>query len=259
MRADMAKVIVERPRIGSRSPTRKKGYRKYVQPRGWDNLPQREPMLGPWRGGNKWLNEHLGPMRRFLRSNVGRPWNHVHRELCEHVSFDNSVQVHVLAHIFDFVQQHVDLRGREVVSRVGWRRDRVLEPGEMYICPRTGLLKAVRRRRVQPRPRRLGLGKPLQFHYRDGVWWELFLHRLPDDRVVTRRHASRRFGSLFKGSWDAWLERSVCGSDEAELKAVYGAKFVAISKRPLTADEARVIVRKYARATKGKPRRPQSI
>lgn len=68
MREDMDKVIVERPRIGSRLPSRKKGYRKYVQNTAIDNLPLREPMLGRWRGRERWLNEHLGPMRRFLRS-----------------------------------------------------------------------------------------------------------------------------------------------------------------------------------------------
>src|SRR5215216_3972 len=116
MRADMAKVIVERPRVGSRLPSRKKGYRKYIQHTDFDNLPRREPLLGHWRGKGRWLNEHLGPMRRFLRSNVGRPWNKVHQELCEHVCFDNPVQSHVLTHVFDFVRQHVELRGGEIVT-----------------------------------------------------------------------------------------------------------------------------------------------
>jgi hypothetical protein len=129
MRADMAKVIVERPRVGSRAPSRKKGYRKYIQQTGLDDLPRREPLLGHWRGKGRWLNEHLGPMRRFLRSNVGRPWNKVHQELCEHVSFDNPVQSHVLTHIFDYVQKHVEVRGRAVFSLNRWRRP--LQPGTM--------------------------------------------------------------------------------------------------------------------------------
>src|SRR5262245_27860576 len=102
MRSDMDKVIVERPRFRSRAPSRKKGYRKYLQRTGIDQLPVREPMLGRWHGMGKFLNEHLGPMRRFLRSNIGRPWNKVHQELCEHVSFENAVQAHVLTHIYDY-------------------------------------------------------------------------------------------------------------------------------------------------------------
>ena len=97
MRADMDKVIVERPRFGSSMPTRKKGYRKSLQSAAVHDLPRREPMMGRWRGMQRFLNEYLGPIQRFLRSRVGRPWNRVHQELCEHVSFDNAVQKHVLA------------------------------------------------------------------------------------------------------------------------------------------------------------------
>jgi hypothetical protein len=148
MREDMAKVIVERPRYGSRNRSRKKGYRKYIQKSPMDELPSREPLLGRWRGMSKSLNEHLGPMRRFLRSNVGRPWNKVHQELCEHVSFNNAVQAHVLAHIQQYVHRHVDLVEGAVVHRQRcWLGSRSLKPDEMYVCPATGLLKVVRRSR----------------------------------------------------------------------------------------------------------------
>jgi hypothetical protein len=144
MRRDMAKVIVERPRSGSRLPARKKGYRKQLQKTPFDELPTREPMLGRWRGMDRSLNEHLGPMRRFLRSRVGRPWNKVHQELCAHVSMDNAVQKHVLTHVFDYVHRLVDVAGRKVTLRIGLGRGRLLRPGELYVSPRTGLLLAVR-------------------------------------------------------------------------------------------------------------------
>ena len=115
MRSDMDKVIVERPRFGSRRSSRRKGYRKYLQSMPVEELPRNEPMLGRWRGRDKWLNDHLGPMRRFLRSNVGRPWNKVHQDLCEHVSFDNAVQSHVLDHIYDFVHKHVEVEDSSTV------------------------------------------------------------------------------------------------------------------------------------------------
>jgi hypothetical protein len=94
MRADMAKVIVERPRWGSDLPPKKKGYRRSLQKFDVAELPRREPLPGRWRGLQKSLNEHLGPMRRFLRSQVGRPWNKVHQDLCEHVSFDDVIRPH---------------------------------------------------------------------------------------------------------------------------------------------------------------------
>lgn len=68
----MDKVIVERPRIGSRFRSRKKEYRKYLKSLALEELLNKEPMLGRWKGRERELNEHLGPMKRFLRSNVGR-------------------------------------------------------------------------------------------------------------------------------------------------------------------------------------------
>lgn len=243
MRADMAKVIVERPRIGSRARSRKKGYRKFIQRTDIENLPTREPLLGHWRGRSRFLNEHLGPMRRFLRSNVGRPWNKVHQELCEHVNFDNPVQSHVLAHVFDYVQQHVEVRGREVFSRDRWRSSRPLDPGTMYICPSTGLLKLVRAAVSSPPPQRLGLGTLTQYHRRNDAWWELRLQALAKPEVIIRRHASRRPETPVAGVWDCWLERLVSLNDEAELAATYGGALVAISKRALSSVQCRALHR----------------
>lgn len=244
MRPDMAKVIVERPRVGSRLPSRKKGYRKYVQRTGLDNLPIREPLLGHWRGKGRYLNEHLGPMRRFLRSNVGRPWNKVHQELCEHVSFNNPVQSHVLTHVFDYVQQRVEVRGREVFSLNRWRGGRPLDPGTMYVCPSTGLLKLVRSPAPSQPPERFGLGRLTQYHRRNGVWWELRLRGLSEPGEVLRRHSPRRPRANDDKTWDVWLERAVSLQDDAELVSIYGGKLAAISKRPLTPQEAHELQRR---------------
>jgi hypothetical protein len=228
MRADMDKVIVERPRIGSRAPSRKKGYRKYCQKVGIENLPRREPLPGRWRGRERQLNEHLGPMRRFLRSRVGRPWNKVHQELCEHVSFNNAVQMHVLTHVFDYVCRLVEYRGRNVVRLDNWYRGIVLRPGQMYVCPRTGILKVVRP--GQPgTPRRFGSGQFTQYHQRDGLWWELRLRKRPDVRS--------------ESLWDCWLESVVHRIAEETLLRTYGGKLIAVSQRPLSQREARELHR----------------
>jgi hypothetical protein len=244
MREDMDKVIVERPRIGSRLPSRKKGYRKYVQNTGIDNLPSREPMLGRWRGRQRFLNEHLGPMRRFLRSRVGRPWNKVHQELCEHVSFDNAVQKHVLAHVFDYVQLHVEIQGRQIISTKDWQRGTVLRPYAMYVCPNSGLLKAVRRKHQTHSPQRVHVGKLTQYQQRDDTWWELKLRECPDEP-----------GEL----WDVWLERPLLQLKAADLREAFGGKLTAISKRPLLPKEVRELHRSLrsqrGRKTKSRSRR----
>lgn len=121
MRADMAKVIVERPRYGSRLGCRK-GYRKQRQRMPLDEAPKREGIKA--RGRSKSLNEHLGPLRRYLLSNVGRPWDTVFAEICANLSRNSAVQDHVRDHVEGYVERHVVLidgvpcRGK---SECGWR------------------------------------------------------------------------------------------------------------------------------------------
>jgi hypothetical protein len=248
MRWDMAKVIVERPRHGSRlKASRKKGYLRYLQRHGLEDLPRREPMLGRWRGMQRSLNEHLGPMRRFLRSRVGRPWNKVYQELCRHVALDNAVQNHVLTHVFDYVERRVEIQKGRIVAADGWRRGLPLRVGHLYVCPRSGLLKVVRPPKHRSPPKRLcaGAGNQLlstekwlwdvaergagvQYHRRDNVWWQVRVRKLPADPAER---------------WDVWLERPVARLSVAQCREAYGGDVFATSKRPLTREEARELYR----------------
>ena len=80
MRSDMAKVLVERPRGGYRCAG--KGYLKDLQRTPIEEMRSREGIKARARGNRKWFNDHLGPLRRFLLSNVGRPWDVVYSEIC---------------------------------------------------------------------------------------------------------------------------------------------------------------------------------
>jgi hypothetical protein len=229
----MSKVIVERPRIGSRLPSKKKGYRRALQRQPVDDQPGHEPMLGRWHGRQRYLNEHLGPMRRFLRSQVGRPWNKVHQDLCEHVSFDNAVQKHVLAHVFDFVTQFVDVQDGQIRGRGRWHRSLPLQSGAMYVCPSTGLLKVVHAQPPVKQRIRIQVSADTQYHLRENTWWEVQVRKLPDDP-----------GEL----WDIWLERDVAKLEKAELVRVFGGELIAISKRPLRPGEVKNLASKPSRS-----------
>jgi hypothetical protein len=245
MRWDMAKVIVERPRYGSRLKAgKKKGYHKYLRRTGLENLPRREPMLGRWRGMQRSLNEHLGPMKRFLRSRVGRPWNKVYQELCENVSLDNAVQNHVLTHIFDYVHRRVEVRGEHVIDTDGrgwWSRE--LRTGALYVCPRSGVLKVVRPPKRRGPPRRVCVdrhfaiisletwrceldcrGVAVQYHQRASSWWEVRVRKLTSNSC---------------DAWDVWLERPVAELTALDYADAYGGDAFATSKRPLSREEMR--------------------
>ena len=131
MRDDMAKVIVERPRIKPRKTP--KGRKRPLE-----DLPAREGMRRghELRGDTKDLNENLAPLRRYLEKQVGRPWDKVYSEISAHLRADNIVQQHVRHHIKDFVavKPRRGLSDWRSSSRGGlwWQK--------LYVHPRTGLL-----------------------------------------------------------------------------------------------------------------------
>lgn len=231
MRADMAQVIIERPRYGSSDPSRKKGYRKLQQRTPLDEQPHHESMLGRWQGMSKTLNEHLGPLRRFLRSRVGRPWNHVHRELCTYVSFDNAVQKHILAHIDQYVCRLTERVGDRLydVSRRWGGKGRQLRPDELYVDPATGYLQVVKFIHRRRDPLRIILPEGIYLRHA-GTWWQLTVRPLPVDDCEC---------------WDIWLERSVGRRDELLSRNTYGRAVYATAQRPLNPTETRSLIRRY--------------
>jgi hypothetical protein len=144
----MAKVLVERPRGGFRGTG--KGYLKELQRTPQEDQPSREGIKARARGDRKWFNDHLGPLRRLLLSNVGRPWDIVYSEICRGTRAGFPVREHFLLHVYQYVETKVVL-----IDGVPCRGD---GPGYgtpltnfagqyLYVCPISGLLKKVPGRR----------------------------------------------------------------------------------------------------------------
>jgi hypothetical protein len=152
MRKDMARVIVERPRIFDYAP--RKGRRVP-----FDQLPAKQGMRRPYeeRRIAKSLNENLAPLRRYLERQVGRPWDKVYSEICERLRVTSTVQQHVREHLRDFVALHPRRRvytvrlpnGRREVRTFVWH-----EP--LYVDPRDGILKRTDRLPEEKAARRRG-------------------------------------------------------------------------------------------------------
>jgi hypothetical protein len=150
MRSDMHKVLCEHPRGGWRVERRSR-FRGPLE-----DSPRREP-TSRHRGGTKWLGEHLGPLKRWLLAQTGRPWDDVHGELRARISPNNAVQLHIWQHAQHYVAERVELvDGRPCHAiRPYWS----VGPGSqvdsrrcpVYVCPTTGILRATP---VTPRERR---------------------------------------------------------------------------------------------------------
>jgi hypothetical protein len=188
MRADMSRVIVERPRRGG------------VDRRGravpFDNLPQREGMRRPYRisGGGKELNENLAPLRRYLERQVGRPWDKVYAEIAACLRASSTVQQHVRDHLSDFIAIKPRRRhgwyfsypsdGKEPFPRLWYQL--------LYVDEKDGILKrtdhlpeekARLRARRDPSPRPLdhvALTADRELRRIDGFWYEPRLAPMPD-------------------------------------------------------------------------------
>jgi hypothetical protein len=148
MRDDMYKVIVERPRKGSRH-TNASDSRIF---RGSEEVASK---IGIKRGhlDRKYLNENLAPLRRFLESQVGRPWNKVYAELSRGIDRRNTVQEHIYTHIESYVALHTRWVDTGVKRPSNVDCVRILgerwsdKPGSlaeshalMYVHPLTGIL-----------------------------------------------------------------------------------------------------------------------
>ena len=168
MRSDMAHLLVERGRRGT--SWHDAGLRRARRER---RDVRCEGMMG--RDGSGWFDEYLSPLRRLLRSRVGRPWDAVYSEIRTHVRLSRTVDYHIWQHLQWEVQRHVP-----VVAGAP-RPD--LRPGWFWVCPLTGLLRANperRRRRPEPVPtgRDAGLVKESDHSVLarlDGVWFRLTL------------------------------------------------------------------------------------
>jgi len=228
MRADMAKVIVERPRTGG-GVRRPKGCRKRERQALDDKLPGREGFRRRWSNASyqKHFNEHLSPLRRYLASQVGRPWNKVHSEISRCLRLDSAVQSHVLDHLDDYVEKHVLIVAGVLCASSGWSIGRPLRK-LFYVCPHTGLLrrnKAIwRRPRHQPTSRDYVVDGRRHLRQVNGIWYEVTLAPIV---------------SGTQQSVDILLKKPVGSFGWREARATYGADVFAVAKRQLNKREAR--------------------
>lgn len=225
MRDDMAKVIVERPRTGGGEKFPRGSVRQTdrLAPEEW---PRREGIRRAWGGGSKHLNENLAPLRRYLRSQVGRPWDEVYGEICRRIDRDSAVQLHVWQHLSRevCVDPHV-VRGDVAGSgQFGY-------PGPLYVDPKTGVLcydEGRRRRYDRPKPQgpkgRIKVDDSREYRLIEGVWYELTLAPIPAwaDRVD-----------------DVVFRKKCFPAPRSVLESFYGRPTYAVKKRQLNSKEIR--------------------
>jgi hypothetical protein len=204
MRDDMDEVIIERPRRGSHW-----GHRRRIRRIDPKRAALLDPESLPLRVGHhhwlklssnfKSLNENLAPLRRYLLKQVNRPWNKVWSEISTNLRSTNTVQQHVRDHVDDFVAIRTFAKDGVVWAQSHRRGPQPLDKTwyELYVDPRTGILRPNKHFRKHDRKRRddaaagrlhratrmRELGPLLQLHrLDDNWWWEIRLAPIPTER-----------------------------------------------------------------------------
>jgi hypothetical protein len=136
MRSDFHEVLIERPRSGMRIKTRRDGK---PQARLWDGEDGFEDCVPGRPNRTKWFDDHLSPLRRWLRAQCNRPWDKVYSELCAGIDTRSVVGQHLRDHALQEVTRNclMDAKGKFwTIDYPGYRAVKGL-----YVHPRTGLLR----------------------------------------------------------------------------------------------------------------------
>lgn len=235
MRADMHKVICESPRAGQYWA------RRFPRPQiDFENTPKVEGIKRPHRN-KKWFGEHLGPLKRWLRSQVGRDWNEVYSEASQVIKPDSVVRAHIRFHMLEMVQRDTFIRDSEVwcITRRRWSESNEMPVSELgkrwhpfYVHPDTGLLCE-----IPDKPRRLTLQETDDLRFGavrkrlpkdtlllklEGLWFDCRMVRFP------QQWGSAPFDVIFK-----------CLLIDSHAREAYGEPVYCVSKRQLSRKELR--------------------
>jgi hypothetical protein len=250
MREDMYKVIVERPR------RRKDGDLQAARLRDEIDGPTQLGMRAGY--GYRELNENLAPLRRYLRAQVGRPWNKVFSEICAGIDRRNTVQQHIHQHIRDFIATDVELCDGQLVDLAdsrgfGLRGGAVHQ--DLYVDPFSGLIRLNKdcrswrrslaerqqRERAEIEARRRVVDDRTLLLRLNGEWFRVVVDVLQNARVVeTIVDGKRRKHVSSESRYDVVLRQSTSRGMRADSERyrLYGSRdLYAVGKRQLSKRE----------------------
>lgn len=198
MRPDMQHLLVERGHAArGYSPKRPKGWRarcRFLNAEDGDEGAVLPPRYRPQ------FSENLNPLRRYLAAQVGRPWDKVYAEIRRFVDADDAVQLHILQHLYDdlAVRVHREADGSLWHQHRLFGRDRIDDRWgpDLYVCPDTGLIRRVKRRRARktrpsPPDHLPATGPDHEYRELSGQWYEVWWGAIVQGggavRAITRK------------------------------------------------------------------------
>lgn len=159
MRDDFNKLLTERERRGSTSRFGEVRHDKHFAP---DEVAGRESMKKRYDayGDRKDFNENLNPLIKFLRGQVGRPWNKIYSEITKTFDKRKVINDHILQHLFQYVEtKDIYVEDGELWLRSRWKapvriKDHTEYRDSYYVDPRDGIMKKFKTETSRQRSRK---------------------------------------------------------------------------------------------------------
>lgn len=183
------RIIIERPRSGMRISSRRvsgqqKELARITAEASEDGLLQ--PYLIKTRNRTKYFSDHLAPLRRFLTSRVGKPWDLVYSELCHKLDKTTLSGQHLLSHLWELVERHVVIIDGVLYARHNRNYPLVCGRGQwrnqFYVRPETGVLcflQSEPREPVKPVEESIWEGSDRCYRQIDGIWYFITFSSAP--------------------------------------------------------------------------------
>jgi len=155
----------------------------------YETLPTHEQRVGR-KKNNKFGNENLSPLRRYLLSEVGNHWDDIYSEICKHNHKNKTINFHIFQHLFREVEIQTRIGPKGLIqyfsNRSGWQdvddfykryaRDRVTE--KLYIHPVTKILCSAKPKKIQLKTYnwqwfRWNGSPDKRFFFENGIWYQI--------------------------------------------------------------------------------------
>jgi hypothetical protein len=232
----LGEIVIERPRHGMRiSPKKLTGYRKELEKITRESTE--DGLLRPYliknRHRTKHFSDNLSPLRRWLRSKVGQPWDIVYSEICQKIETRTLCGQHLLVHLEEMVEDRVRLiEGMPHSLKKGLHPIVYRGRGEFYVHPETRMLCRVPQasKTLIRRGDIVEIDATHQYRCKEGIWFYLIFSTIslyPKIKV-----------------WDVWLNQTIT-YDIAQSH--YDRNVYVFHKRHCTKKEIKTIMKNVIR------------
>lgn len=287
MKKYMNKILVERPRVGGVGKENSRRNRRETKQTLRDVDGSTAPETDIWSfhamkrvhtslpgsyDDKKQLNENLQPLRRFLQSRIGKPWNEVYSEIMANLNLNNAVQYHVYQHLtrdrMVETNTYMSKSGKIVavtpygpqVITDNWQPTFYVDPNDGTLQLSTACTRHIYRYRKDA-PNKNGYYDKknllVQWHKIKGVWFEFDMRRATDLEMAEQRFGryemvkawpSDAHKKTWIGEYSVFLEQIINENPKwqhwnrwAVIRRLFGDYLLPISKRQISSKEVRRI------------------